>query len=180
MSTYVSGLMHYGTWDMSTRDEPVLCFMEKYVVKVESLDLSGPFHAWYAPSCNFYNTDGVVYKGGDEVWTWMQTLFAPFLGVHHNIKTVRLWRATPRDADRARDAQWVMMDTETAFTFKNDQLKGRSVSVPRLLVFMVGRSEVVGQGTDGLQILAAKAWWDSGALLRSIADSKAEQVYREI
>jgi hypothetical protein len=42
-------------------------------------------------------------------------------------------------------------------------------------MFLVGKSEVEGQGTDGLQILGAKAWWDSGELARQLKARKEEQ-----
>ncbi|KAI0259030.1 hypothetical protein BC834DRAFT_908318 [Gloeopeniophorella convolvens] len=42
------------------------------------LDSHGPFSRWYAPSAVFYNGDGVVYQGGERIWTWMHDLFGPF------------------------------------------------------------------------------------------------------
>ena len=44
-----------------------LSFIRKYTNKVDSLDLSGSFSAWYAPSTIFYNGDGSVYDGGKKI-----------------------------------------------------------------------------------------------------------------
>jgi hypothetical protein len=172
MTVSTTCITHYGAWDASTRAVPAFSFIEKYSNKVDSLKISGPFHTWYAPSCNFYNTNGVVYHGGDEIWSWMVSLFGPFSAVHHTLKVVRLVKATPTEVAPERDAHWVISETETAFSVKDLLLAGDPIVVPRLLMFLVGKSEVDGQGTDGLQILEAKVWWDSAVLGRELAARK--------
>jgi hypothetical protein len=64
-----------------------------------------------------------------------------------------------------------MLDCITTFWLAGD-LKGDGIEVPRMLSFLVGEAEVQGQGTDGLQILEAKAWWDSGVLGKEITKRK--------
>lgn len=160
---------HYGSWDAVTRELPTLAFIEKYTNKVDSLDISGPFHLWYAPSCTFYNTDGVVIHGGGETWDWMKGLFAPFRRVRHDVKVIRLYDATTGEAAPKKAAQWITLETQTTFITKGKTPAGDStVIIPRLLMFLVGKSDVDGQGTDGMQILEAKVWWDTGVLQKTI------------
>lgn len=168
MSPSTTSFTHYGIWDQSSRQVPVLSFIEKYSTQVDSLAITGPFHHWYAPSCNFYNTNGVVYRGGDNIWNWMKDLFGQFKSVHHEVTLVRLFNATEPDIAAERAAQWVIMETQAAFITKDQPSSYGPIVVPRLLMFLVGKSEVEGQGTDGLQILQAKVWWDSGELGRQL------------
>lgn len=168
MSIPTSHLTHKGAWDYSTRQIPALCFIEKYSDKVDSLEIAGPFHHWYAQSCNFYNANGVVYRGGDNIWNWMKELFGQFIALHHEVISVRLFDATEMDLGAERAAQWVILEAQTAFTTKGQLSSYGPIVVPRLLMFLVGKSEVEGQGTDGLQILQAKVWWDSGELERQL------------
>ncbi|KAH8649563.1 hypothetical protein BGZ61DRAFT_487946 [Ilyonectria robusta] len=172
MTESTTCLTHYGVYDASTRAIPALSFIEKYSNKVDSLEISGPFHSWYAPSCNFYNANGVVLRSGDEIWTWMKSLFGPFDAVQHSIKVVRLIKATTTEAAPERDAYWVMLETDTAFSIKDPLLAGGPIVIPRFLMFLIGKSEVEGQGTDGLQILEAKVWWDTDMLGRELAARK--------
>ncbi len=160
---------HRGGWDESTRAIPALAFIEKYVSVVDSVQFSGPSHRWYAPSSTFYNGDGVAYRGGDQVWDWMKGLFGPFSTVSHNFKITRLLTPDADEVAPGRDAQWILFDCETSFSVKDPLLAGDPITIPRMLMFLVGRSEIEGQGTDGLQILEAKAWWDTGVLNRELA-----------
>ncbi len=95
----------------------------------------------------------------------MKSLFGPFSAVHHNVTSIRLLAPVSSDIGAARDAQWVMLETETSFTMKGD-VTNELILIPRLLMFLVGESEVPTQGTDRMQILEAKVWWDSGELER--------------
>lgn len=71
-----------------------------------------------------------------------------------------------------------MSETDTAFSVKDPLLTGDPIVVPRFLMFLVGKSEVDGQGTDGLQILEAKVWWDTDMLGRELAARK-ERLYQD-
>ncbi|KAK4443371.1 hypothetical protein QBC34DRAFT_386340 [Podospora aff. communis PSN243] len=154
-----------GTFDATTRSISALAFIEKYCDKVDSLDLSGNFHDYYAPSCKFYNTNGVVYDGGAKIWTWMRGLFGSFDLCAHEHNSFRVVPATAEEWDPAAGAQWVFIDTTTLFQFKSENGEAREViKVPRFLMFLVGKSEVEGQGVQGLQILEARIWWDTGLL----------------
>ncbi|KAL6901049.1 hypothetical protein GGI43DRAFT_383394 [Trichoderma evansii] len=163
-------LIHSGVWDHSTRQVPVLSFIEKYCNKVDSLEITGPFHHWYAQSCNFYNTNGIVYHGGDNTWNWMKDLFGQVIALHHEVTSVRLFDATEMDLGAERAAQWVILEAHTAFTTKGQLSSYGPIVVPRSLMFLIGKSEVEGQGTDGWQILQAKVWWDSGELERQLKE----------
>jgi hypothetical protein len=143
---------------------PPVSFIRKYCDKVDSLDLSGPFSAWYAPSAIFYNADGIVYDGGRQIWEWMNTLFSPFDRMEHLVKTTRVLGGL--DVGN-RMCDLLILETETSFWLKKP-LDGEAVRVPRLLTFLVGPAETRGDGTDGLQIWEAKAYWDSAGLQREV------------
>lgn len=66
---------HQGPWDESTRANEALLFMEKYVAKVDSGDLSTPYREWFASDALFYDADDTIYKGGEDVWSFMKKLF---------------------------------------------------------------------------------------------------------
>lgn len=165
---------HYGDYDASTRKIPALKFLEIYTNKVDSIDITGDFSKWYAPSAKFYNADSVVYHGGKEIWAWMGNLFGPFFSVHHRNQIVRSFKASPEEAAAERDAWWVILETETTFNLKPPIDTDGPVIIRRFLMFLIGASEVEGQGTEGLQILEAKAWWDSGILQREVAKRKQQ------
>jgi hypothetical protein len=138
------------------------------------VDLSGPFHDWYSPSAQFYNADGVKYHGGDAIWEWMRSLFGQFEKLQHEMKITRILPyVTEAESENGKTGELVMFDCVTTFWI-GGQLKGEGISVPRMLSFLVGESEEDGQGTDGLQILEAKTWWDSTVLGREIARRKGE------
>jgi hypothetical protein len=42
-------------------------------------------------------------------------------------------------------------------------------------MFLVGNSEIDGQGTDGLQILEVKTWWDKDVLSKGLSAIKANR-----
>lgn len=154
----------HGSWNAATRAIPALRFLEVYTKKVDAIDITGPFHNWYAPSARFYNSNGTVYNGGQEIWSWIGGLFGPFVSVYHDNKIIRLFPASEMEAASDRDANWIMIDTETAFNMSGKLAGSDPIVVPRFLMFLVGKSEVEGQGTDGLQILEAKVWWDTAVV----------------
>jgi hypothetical protein len=168
MMEATSCLTHQGPWNSSTRKIPAFAFIEKYSNKVDSLDFSAPFHDWYSPSCQFHNNNGTTFDGGDAIWTWMRGLFGAFSNVEHNIQVARLIKATTQEISPEREAEWVILEATTAFSMKDPMLAGEPIVILRLLSFLVGKSEFSGQGTDGLQILEAKVWWDTGALAREL------------
>lgn len=145
----------------------MLSFLGRYNDKVDSLDLSGSYHDYYAPSCKFYNTNGAVYDGGEAIWTWMKGLFGVFDTVRHEHKSIRIFPAAAEEWDPASNAQWVFIDSTTFFQFakKPSGPDQDEIQMPRFLCFLVGKSEVEGQGTDGLQILQAKVWRDTRTLV---------------
>ncbi len=174
MTTY-DHFFHLGPWDSATRQIPAVAFVEKYASTVDSLDLSGPFYNFFAPGAKFYNTDGIVYDGGGAIWSWMKRLFGVFSAVHHDIQSIRLIKAGAEEWRPESEAHWVILETTTLFSMKSPTVAGDPIEVRRLLSFLVGKSEVDGQGTDGLQILQAKVWWDSGVLDRELARRKDQR-----
>ncbi|KAJ2976657.1 hypothetical protein NQ176_g4816 [Zarea fungicola] len=164
---------HHGHWDSSTREIPALAFIEKYANTVDSLDLTAyPFHDWYAPDSVFYNGDGISYRGGNAIWSWMKGLFSPFTAVHHQVECIRLFHEQVDFQNAKIDAETIILETSTVFTVKGLEPRDQPIVVPRLLQFTVGASQVAGQGTDGMQIFVAKAWWDTAVLQKEILARK--------
>jgi hypothetical protein len=151
--------IHRGAWDSSTRKNELFRFIEKYATKVDSGDLSTPFHEWYAPSSQFHDTDGTVYVGGEAIWNFMKRQFGAFASIKHDMVEER--------AVTRGEHQIVTLDTITTFVIKDST--NSQVVVPRLLQFQVGKSVIEGQGTDGLQIHGLKVWWDRSSLARKLA-----------
>jgi len=148
--------------------DPILSFIAKYAAKVDSKDLSQSFDAWYAPSATFYNSDGLIYTGGHDIWTWMRTLFAQFEKVEHDILITRVLSSVNKTGpEGGKCGDLVLLDCTTTFWLQGE-LAGDGIMVPRMLSFLVGEAEGDGMGTDGLQILEAKAWWDSGVLMKEM------------
>jgi hypothetical protein len=162
------------TWDTSTRRYPTLAFIEKYTQKVDSLDLSGPSYDWYAPSCSFHDTDGTVYEGGVKIWDWMRQLFGQFKSVQHEITNVLLITPSGDPSDpEASGPDTVLLEAVTNFGLNGEGLGDDNIAARRKFMFKVGLSETEGQGTDRLQILEAKVWWDRTALLAKLMEKKA-------
>jgi hypothetical protein len=153
----------------STVSRSSLGFIRKYTKKVDSLDLSGSFSAWYAPSAIFYNGDGSVYDGGKKIWEWMHVLFSPFAKMDHLVKITRVLDGLNSEGQKC---DLLILETETSFWLKNP-LDGEAIRAPRLLMFLVGPATTQGEGTDGLQIWEAKAYWDTAVLEKEIRRRKA-------
>lgn len=163
---------YQGSWNADTRTVPALAFVEKYALTVDALDLTAPFSDWYAPNSVFHNSDGITYRGGGEIWTWMKSLFSPFSALHHQVERIHAFDEETTFKGAAVSATRIILEAKTAFTVKG--LPGDTpIVVPRLLQFLVGASEEDDQGTDGLQILEASVWWDSGSLQKQIQARKA-------
>ncbi|KAF2100679.1 hypothetical protein NA57DRAFT_54755 [Rhizodiscina lignyota] len=181
---------------VSSRALPAsVSFMAKYIAKVDSGDLSCRYDEWYAPKAKFYNADGKVYNGGEEIWDWMRDLFGPFEKVQHNNKITRIVSDSPLSTSIAssqvlangvngtsatapgnledtRTGDLFLFDTETTFWLKG-VLAGEPIIVPRMLSFLV-QEKHFGVGTDGLQIVEAKAWWDTNVLKEEVARRKQQ------
>jgi len=141
-----------------------LSFIRKYTNKVDSLDLSGPSSAWYAPSAIFYNGNGNIYNGGKAIWEWMHGLFSPFARIQHLIKSTRVLSGMQYGGE---GRNLLILETETSFWLKKP-LDGEAMLVPRLLTFLVGPTEAHDEGTDGMQIWQAKAYWDTAVLEKEV------------
>jgi hypothetical protein len=153
----------------SDASSPALAFIQKYVDQVDSMNLSGPFHDWYAPNAQFYNADGTQYSGGSTIWNWMRTLFGQFEKVEHDMKITRMFPLDIKDISGTKMAPvFITFDCVTTFWF-GGALSGDGIAVPRMLSFLVAEAEEEGQGTDGLQILEGKAWWDSRVIAKEMA-----------
>lgn len=150
---------------------PTLAFIQKYTAKVDSLDLSGPSTAWYAPSAIFHNADATEYRSSAAIWTWMQQLFAPFARLHHIVQATHLIPHVPNAL--GADCDLVILEAETSFWLRAPLDSHEPIVAPRLLMFLVGPEELEGQGTGGRQIFDAKAYWDSGILTHEVQRRRA-------
>ena len=157
------------TADALTDADKSLSFIRKYATKIDSLDLSGPSSAWYAPSAIFYNGNGNIYDGGEKIWEWMHGLFSPFAKIEHLIKSTRVLTGTQYGGD-GRDL--LILETDTSFWLKKP-LDGEAILAPRLLTFLVGPAEAHDEGTDGMQIWQANVYWDSTVLEKEVNRRRA-------
>jgi hypothetical protein len=64
---------------------PAQKFFETYRLAVEGQDFNTPGLGtlYYSPTVIFHNTNGTIYHGAEQMWTWMRDLFAPFERMHH-------------------------------------------------------------------------------------------------
>jgi hypothetical protein len=155
-----SSYIHQGPWDNATRAVPVFAFMEKYIAKVESGDLSTSFEEWYAIDALFHDTDGTIYDGGEAIWNFMKRQFGVFSSMKNRIEKETAIPATERDG------QWVTLETVMIAQIR-DSLD-EPVVARRLLSFLVDKSQN-SKGTDGLQIYGLKIWWDRSVLAQKLS-----------
>lgn len=160
---------------------PAVAFIGKFLHRIDSLSTSeGPYHEWFAPAAKVYDTDGSVYDGGDVIWNELWRFLDQFEEVEDVVNMTTVIE-TVNDATRAyasdgtdRKAWLVMLDVDTRFWLK-DELAGPVIVVPRMLHYLIGRREW-GYGTDDLQILQAKSWWDPTRLKDDIRARQDKQV----
>jgi hypothetical protein len=164
--------VHHGKFDASSRQHAALDFLEIYVNKVDRLALSGLSSDFYAPSCKFYNTDAIIYDGGENIWNWMRSLlFAPFAKMQHNI--TRIWLIAPNLQVIGKEGQQILVEAEWNSWPKPEGEAAPPVVIPRILSFRVGPSEFDGTGTNGLQFLEAQCWWDTSLMAKELAKRRA-------
>ena len=72
--------------------------------------------------------------------------------------------------DGTAAADLVLLDLEKKFWMKGAE---EPILVPRMASFVVGEKKF-GVGTDGLQILEARAWWDASVLKEEFAKRKSK------
>src|ERR1700760_4241062 len=87
--------INQGGFNDATRKVPALAFIEKYVHKVNSLDLSSPFQEWFTTDCKFQDTDGAVTYGGEAIWSFMKRQFGQFVSIEHDIQ--KIWVTAAQD-----------------------------------------------------------------------------------
>ena len=182
---------HVGAWNSSSRSYPALRFLEAYTSIIKSRDSSGPFYSWYAPSAVFFNGDGKIYQGGQIIWEWIVELFGPFekLDEGSEPRVIRLLeKQVPlQPAGETKDASLevgqigerlvgdlVLFEHVMVFYPKLKELQGNGEGIPvrRMIEFVIGESEVEGQGTHGRQIWQGKVWWDTAVLGRELEKRK--------
>lgn len=171
-------LTHRGPLDSSTREIPVLAFIGKYIDAIDALDFSGPFHTWYSANCLYYsNIDAAVYHKGEVVHAWMQHLYLKqFRAVKHNVHGSRVFKET---TPSGQESHAVMVETTTTFWLRDPYMVNEPIVVPRFLSFVVVKADISGQGTNGWQILEAKAWGDSHLLRKALTSRKRQARVRE-
>lgn len=160
-----TAITHYGEWNTSSRSIPALSFFEKYDAIVQACDFSGPSHTWFAPSAKFFTNTGVTLHSGAAIWEWMQSpsLFGNYSAVipENRITTVIL--------DGHDKGDRLIHQQDMVFYLREG---GEGISVRRTIEFVSGKSEVEGQGTDGLQYFVGKTFWDTDVLKKEVAKRK--------
>jgi len=154
---------HHGAWNEHSRQSPTLEFIEKYFLKVDSLDLlSSPSSAFYASSALLHDTKGQVLVSGPRIWQCIQRLYSPFDRVHHEMVEVRV--LPDEEGKVVVYAQFL-----TYFRLRGDE---EEIVAPRFFVITVGGSDGIYEGTDGLQIYDVRLFWDTGILGRYVTERK--------
>lgn len=157
--------VHQGPWDAHSRQSPALRFIEKYSIKVDSLDLaSTPSTAFYSPLAIFHDHKGDVHLGGSAIWHRMQRIFAPFSRTFHEVVEVRV-------VPGADGRDIVYAEFLTHFWLKGDE---EDIVAPRFFVWTIEEAVDDG-GTDGLQIVEARLFWDTGILGRYVTEKNKRQ-----
>lgn len=84
MQTLVSEVP-YGSWAAKGPQTPAQRFFADYAAGVDSGSYKhGSRLEWDSSNLVYHNCNGVVYHGGDQMWAWMKTLFAPFSGMQQS------------------------------------------------------------------------------------------------
>jgi hypothetical protein len=155
---------HHGPWNDHSRQSPTLRFIEKYINRIDSLDLSStPSSAFYSPFAELHDTNGDVYTSGPHIWGCLKRLFTPFDRINHDVIEIRV---VPDGSGK----DVVYAQFLTRFRLRGDE---EEVVAPRFFVFSVGEAEAEGLGgTDGLQIFELRVFWDTGILGRYVTERK--------
>jgi hypothetical protein len=156
---------HQGPWDAHSRQSRVLRFIEKYVLKVDSLDLaSTPSTTFYSPLAILHDNKGDAHLGGSAIWQGIQRLFAPFSRTFHEVVEIRV-------VPGADGREVVYGEFLTHFWLKGDS---EDIVAPRFFVWTIGEA-VDYAGTEGLQFVEARLFWDTGILGRYVTDKNKKE-----
>lgn len=120
----------------------------------------------------FHDNKGDAHLGGSAIWDKMQRLFAPFSQIYHEVVEVRVVPSPD-----GRDV--VYGEFLTHFWLKGDN---DEVVAPRFFVWTVGEA-VDSAGTEGLQFLETRLFWDTGILGRHVTEKNRrakEQACRSV
>lgn len=99
----------------------------------------------------------------------MQRLFAPFSRIYHEVVELRVVPST----DDGRDVAYG--EFLTHFWLRGDN---EEVVAPRFFVWTLGEA-VDGAGTEGLQFLETRCFWDTGILGRHVTERNRRAAGRE-
>jgi hypothetical protein len=159
-----TAITHYGEWNASSRAIPALSFFEKYDAVVQTSDFNGPYYDWFAPSAIFYATTGATYTSRSEIWVWMKSpaLFGTYSKLKLGTGSVVILGGHEK-GDRLIHQQ------DMVFFPREGKEEDKGISVRRTIEFVSGRSEIEGQGTDGLQYFVRKTFWDTNILMKELA-----------
>ena len=162
--------VHHGPWDSHSRQSQALRFIEKHTLLIDSLNLtSTPSTTFYSPLAMLHDNKGDAHLGGSAIWTRMQRLFAPFSRIYHEVVELRV---VPSPGD-GRDVVYGEFLTHFWLRGDNDE-----VVAPRFFVWTLGEA-VDGAGTEGLQFLETRSFWDTGILGRHVTERNRRAAGRE-
>jgi hypothetical protein len=127
---------------------------------MDSLDLtSTPSTTFYSPLAMFHDNKGDVHLGGSAIWEKTKRLFSPFSRIYHEVVEIRV---VP--SPEGRDV--VYGEFLTHFWLKGDNAE---IVAPRFFVWTIGEA-VDGAGTEGLQFVEVRLFWDTGILGRYVTE----------
>jgi hypothetical protein len=181
-------LTHTGPFDETTRENPTLNFFEKYVATITGDDPGNVFPNFYAPESVFYDANSIALVGGESIAAGSGSVFGIFERIevnHHNMRVLPYESTSAAGDEGPGDLANVAANCKKVGTctqlltehdmvfFLNAPLDGPGIPVRRAMSWVLGPTQVAGQGTDGKQWYQSKVWWDEKILFDEIAKRNA-------
>jgi hypothetical protein len=160
MSRIVSEIHSQAEWLNSGPRTRAQRFIRDYSMRVDrkDFDTCGGLR-YYSTNVTFHNQNNAEYHGGEQAWTWMKELFAPFEKMRHDVH--QLYEIDPGDGSGN-----VIVEVRVT---RNIWMKGNTgekpdVSVPVHLTWIIGEAETEG-ACEGLQFKEVWIFWDTALLM---------------
>lgn len=154
---------HSGPFNSKSRENPALNFVEKYIARIDSCDISQtPFSSFYSSTALFRDTNGDVHIGGEQIWNYLTRFSSAFTKSSHEVVQLSV-------IAEAEGRYIVYAEFLAGFWVRGEEDELRA---PRFFVFVIGSSAEVGAGTDGLQLEEVKLFWDTGIIGRFVTERR--------
>lgn len=149
---------------------PAFSFFENYDAAVIKCDVSGPYHDWFVPTTQFYANTGATYHSGSAIWDWMKS--PALFGVYGRLKPENRVMTVIIGGHEKGDR--LIHQQDISFYPRSGKSKEVGITVRRTIEFVSGPSEILGQGTNGLQYYVGKTFWNTNFLSNGITKNNEE------